>query len=158
MKWKTIERALTTIASIIAILTFAGQIVNKCSQHTNAIHSSEVETTDLVSEKSGGSDIPASITNEPSKESFTLKWKERKTRVEEAEEKGLFSMLWFLISYFPGLNILFVLVLIGLTLAGHINMRNKGFAEDAESFWFGVLVIFIMCLPYFWIFIFAILK
>ena len=34
-------------------------------------------------------------------------------------------------------------------LAGHINMRNKGFAEDDESFWFGVFLVFTMCLPFF---------
>ena len=158
MKWKTIERIIANTAAVITIFSGAIWIVNKCSYSTSGTQSSETIKTGEASynDEINRDDSSVSLTGE--KESFVEKWKTRKTRFEEEEEKGFLSMMLFLVSYFPGLNILFVLVLFGLALAGHINNRNKGFAEDTEGFWLGFFAVFLMFIPFFWMFIFAILK
>ena len=158
MKWKTIERALAIIASVITILTFAGGLVNKCSQHTTPKLSQDVVTTKHVLEDEGGSDVNASITKESEKEAFAQKWEKRKARFEEKEENGFLSMVWFLISYFPGLNILFILVMFAYALVCHLDTLHKGFDVNAGDLSFGFMVVLLICMPFYWLFIFGILK
>ena len=147
MKGKTIERVLGIIAAIITILTCVGGIINRCSQHTNTVQSSDTEIKGVVSDMNGESDIHAPITRELEKEAFAQKWKDRKVHLKESERKGLFGFFWFMFSYFPGLNTLFIGVIFIWTIILLYN-DDRLFKMYHLKYFLALLGLF---LPLFWI-------
>lgn len=141
------------IASLITIYLFASEIVSKCSadhEQDPPVSIVSSETTEHALENQGSTKDTSTTSVTPAKKekiSFSQKWKERKIRCNE--KNGELETLWFFLTYFPGLNILFMLIILVWVMVSFIG--DDDYIENVLGM-FSITIIWLM--PIFWGFLY----